>query len=148
MANPFGSRVTLVKDFLHVPLLAGTITDSHFARRDRMGRLLAFLARLSEERRGGPGVRGLGIEQRAAVLLEIDGTAHVVGYGAAYLIECPDAHGVVRPGAALTFGPYAVRKFAPGEQFNLKGGTGAGVRYALSVEAGVIRSMQAGGSAY
>ncbi len=153
MADPFSPRVTLVKGFLHIPLLRATITDTHFAHRDRMGRLLTFLARLNQPEGGGgsspkPGVRGLGIEQQVAVLVDPDGTAHVVGRGAAYLIECPEARGVVQPGQALAFGPYSVLKIASGESFNLKDGSGAGVRYTLNVAAGVVRSTQPNGSAY
>ena len=43
LPNPYHERVTLVRDFLKVPNLANTLTDSHFAKRDRMGRTLGFL---------------------------------------------------------------------------------------------------------
>ncbi len=52
LANPFHERVTIGRGLLHVPNLQGKITDSHFVARDRMGRLVAFLARISKD--GGP----------------------------------------------------------------------------------------------
>jgi hypothetical protein len=49
LRNPFATRVTLVRDFLRLPLLRDTITDSHFAKRDRLGRSLVFPARLMQD---------------------------------------------------------------------------------------------------
>src|SRR3569833_596489 len=46
LADPFGPRISMSRGFLNIPILKGIITDTHFARRDRMGRLLVFLARL------------------------------------------------------------------------------------------------------
>lgn len=48
LANPFDERVALERDFLHFAL-AGIVTDSHFVERDRMERLLLFLAVLVEK---------------------------------------------------------------------------------------------------
>lgn len=80
LADPYSSRVTLVRGFLDIPLLQNAITDTHFAKRDRMGRLLVFLARLNEPG-GFPGavtlgfVRAIGIDEGAAVLLGSNGKA-------------------------------------------------------------------------
>ncbi len=46
LRNPYFERVTLVREFLKIPHLENLLTDSHFARRDRMGRTLGFLARI------------------------------------------------------------------------------------------------------
>ncbi len=47
LANPYNRRMTLDREFLTAAAMTGVITDSHFDERDRMGRLLAFLARLT-----------------------------------------------------------------------------------------------------
>jgi len=153
MADPFGSRVTLVRSFIHIPLFAGMVTDTHFARRDRMGRLLVFLALLNQSdesrvRSITSQVRGIGVEEKAAVLVDKDGAARVIGHGAAYFIECPDAQGTVLKGQSLTFGPYSVRKVPAGHAFNLKEWSGDATQYALTVSAGAVRSTQPGGSVY
>jgi cyanophycinase len=153
MADPFGPRVTVVRGFIRIPLLAGIVTDTHFARRNRMGRLLVFLARLnqSEENEAHSPtsqVRGIGVEERAAVLVDPDGNARVVGHGAAYFIECRHAQGSVLKGQSLTYGPYSVSKVAPGHTFNLKEWSGDAAQYTLTVTAGDIGSTQAGGSIY
>jgi cyanophycinase len=49
LRDPFFARITLVRNFLKIPLLQNIITDSHFAKRDRMGRSLVFLARLIQD---------------------------------------------------------------------------------------------------
>lgn len=104
LKDPLGSGVTLVRDFLHLPLLGNVITDSHFSIRERWGRLLVFVGRLAFEERN-PGITGLGIDEKAALCVEPDGTGRVysIGRGFAWL---------VRPGrvpAALPRGPYNVR---------------------------------------
>lgn len=153
MADPFGRQITLFRGFLKIPLLTGIITDTHFAKRDRMGRLLVFLARLNQAEAAGAhtavhDVRGLGIEEKAAVLLDADGTGHVVGKGSAYWVDCQKASGTVMQGKPLTFGPYAVRKFMPGRSFKITDGIGDGALYQLTVTNGTLRSAQPGGSVY
>jgi cyanophycinase len=153
MADPFGSRITLVHGFLHIPILAGILTDTHFARRDRMGRLLVFVARLNEPDgkplpRPGLGIRGIGVEQGAAVLVEPDGAARVIGRGAAYFIDVRGATGAATRGKPLTFGPYSVQKVASGHKFDLKTWSGEAAKYDLNVERGAIKSTQPGGAVY
>ena len=48
LQDPMGSGVRLVRNFLHLPRMASVITDSHFAKRHRLGRLVVvFVARLA-----------------------------------------------------------------------------------------------------
>ena len=154
MADPYGARITLSHNFLEIPILKGIITDTHFAKRDRMGRLLVFLARLNEPD-GKPlpppglNIRGIGVEQGAAVLLEADGKATVVGKGAAYFVDAGNASGVtVERNQALTYGDFGVQKVASGKGFDLKSWSGDATKYELSVKAGKIVSTQAGGGVY
>ena len=153
MADPYGPRITLSHDFVEIPILKGIITDTHFARRDRMGRLLVFLARLNSGDgklpAQGLGVRGIGVEQGAAVLLEADGKVTVVGKGAAYFVDAGNASGVtVERNQALTYGDFGVQKVASGKGFDLKSWSGDATKYELSVKAGKIVSTQAGGGVY
>ncbi len=57
LANPYDPHVTLVRDFLSIPVLKGVITDSHFSQRERMGRSLAFLARIVQDGWANGGAR-------------------------------------------------------------------------------------------
>jgi cyanophycinase len=143
LADPFGPRITLVRGFLDVPILNGVLTDTHFAKRNRMGRLLVFLARLQEQK-----VRGIGVEQGAAVLLEKDGTAKVVGRGSAYFVEPKESAAVLEAGRPLTMRNVDVQKVSPSHAFNVKTWQGDAVHYTLSVDAGKISSTQPGGAIY
>ncbi len=153
MDDPFSPRVTLVKAFLRIPALNGVITDTHFVRRERMGRLLVFLARLDEPdgKRLSPGAsrcRGIGVDQETAVLLDPDGAAHVVGKGDTYLIGTYAASGELAKGTGLAFGPIGVQKVAPGHAFNVRTWTGDATRYTLSIQSGITYSTQPAGSIY
>jgi cyanophycinase len=154
MADPYGPRITLSHNFLEIPILQGIITDTHFAKRNRMGRLLVFLARLNEpdgKPMPPPGliIRGIGVEQGAAVLLEPDGKATVVGKGCTYFVDAAHASGVaLERNEPLTYGDFDVQKVAPGKAFNLKTWSGDAMQYKLSVKAGKIESTQAGGGVY
>ncbi len=153
LADPYGPRITLAHNFLQIPILQGVITDTHFAKRERMGRLLVFLARLNEPDSkpvppSAPRVRGIGVEERAAVLLEPDGKATVTGHGSAYFLATDGFVDLLEPGEPLTFRKIAVQKVGPGHTFDLKAWQGDAVHYTLTVEAGKIISTQPGGWIY
>jgi cyanophycinase len=153
LADPYSARVHLAQDFLSIPILKNIVTDTHFARRDRMGRLLVFLARFNQPDgkavvSGTSSIRGIGVDERAAVLLGPDGRAHVVGYGAAYFIDADRASGVPQKGKPLTYGPFTVQKVAPGADFYIKSWAGDGITYKLSVENGKLHSTQTANEVY
>ena len=80
---PYTSAMTLGRaDFLNLPFLANTVTDMHFSERDRQGRLIAFMGRMTTD--WGIDARGIGVDERTAVCIESDGTARVMGTGTAY----------------------------------------------------------------
>jgi cyanophycinase len=152
LADPFSPRVSLSKGFLNIPILKDIITDTHFARRDRMGRLLVFLARLNEPE-GKPtskplGIRGIGVQERAALLVQPDGRGTVVGYGNAYFVDMQRQDGQIERGKPLSSGEFSVKKVAPGDIFDIKTWTGDAISYTLTVDTGKIRSTQTGGDIY
>lgn len=69
LGDPLGSGVTLVAGFLRLPNMQDVITDTHFAARNRLGRLIAFVANLRHA--GHADVVGLGVDQGSA--LGVDG---------------------------------------------------------------------------
>lgn len=75
LADPLGPGNTIETDFLHLPLLKGIITDTHFSERGRLGRLIAFVAKA--ETIAGHSLLGLGVDEDAAVAVSADGTARV-----------------------------------------------------------------------
>lgn len=75
LADPHGSDNTIESDFLHIAALHGFVTDTHFSERNRLGRLFAFIAKA--ERISGKPIRGLGVDEDAAVAVEGDGSARI-----------------------------------------------------------------------
>src|SRR5690606_21177659 len=59
LADPLGAGNTIETGFLDIAALRGVITDTHFRERNRLGRLLAFVAK-AETLSGGRPVLGLG----------------------------------------------------------------------------------------
>lgn len=145
LPNPYFERVTLVKDFLKTPHLEGLITDSHFAKRDRMGRTLGFLARIMKDG-WSLSPREVAIDEKSAVLVEADGKAVVVGTGkGAYFLRPTKAPEVCEKDMPLTFRDISVYRVKAGGKFDLVSWTGeGGVRYSLSVEQGKIVSTGKG----
>jgi len=149
LANPYIPRVAVIRDFLKIPHLDQTITDSHFAKRDRMGRSLAFLARVIQDG-WSKNPREVAVDEKSVVLVEPDGKATVIGSGkGAYFLKPAHAPEVCKRGGPLTFGDISVYKAPVGSHFDLSSWTGeGGVSYLLSVEQGVIHSTQPDGSIY
>jgi beta-aspartyl-peptidase (threonine type) len=75
LADPHGAENTIESGFLHIAALHGFVTDTHFSERNRLGRLFAFIAKA--ERIAGKPIRGLGVDEDAAVVVEGDGSARV-----------------------------------------------------------------------
>jgi cyanophycinase-like exopeptidase len=149
LANPYFERVTLVREFLKVPHLEGLITDSHFAKRERMGRTLGFLARIMKDG-WSASPREVAIDEKSAVLVEADGKATVVGTGkGAYFLRPTMGPEVCEKGVALTFRGVSVYRVPAGGHFDVISWTGrGGAAYSLTVERGRIESTQAGRGIY
>ncbi|MDP5277485.1 cyanophycinase [Sphingomonas sp. DG1-23] len=117
LADPAGPAVTLVTDFLHMPRLAHVVTDTHFAARDRLGRLIAFVA--AARQRDSRAV-GIGVDEESALCVEADGTArlHTRNGGFAWLVE-PSGKPKLRPGAALDWRAIRVTGIGTTSRFDL-----------------------------
>ncbi|MCC7071911.1 MAG: cyanophycinase [Deltaproteobacteria bacterium] len=87
LGDPLDDAVSLSPSPFAVDALEGWLTDTHFSERDRLGRLVAFLARAAHQ--GAP-VLGLGIDEETAVV--IDGNqVRVSGAGEAWLVALDEA---------------------------------------------------------
>lgn len=149
LSDPYSERATLVHGFLHIPNLRNVLTDSHFAKRDRMGRCLGFLARITQDESSGfP--RGVAIDEKSALLVEADGNGTVIGSGrGAYFIRPTRKPDLCERGEPLTFENVSVYRVAAGGHFDLRTWSGNdGTAYVLSVKSGKLDSTQANQAAY
>jgi len=146
--DPYGKRITLDRDFLGLPNMGGVITDSHFVTRDRMGRLMTFLARIVKDGWAAQ-AKGIGIDEQTALAVEANGHATVLGIGAAYFLRTPGAPEVCLSRTPLTYRNLAVYRVSGSATFNLSNWTGnGGTAYSLTAENGVVTSTQPGGGIY
>jgi cyanophycinase len=149
LADPFIPRVAVRRNFVDINLLKNTLTDTHFAKRDRLGRSVAFLARIvSDGWSANP--REIAVDEKNAVLVETGGDARVIGSGkGAYFISVQKPPEACRPGSPLTFRDVEIYHDRSGLQFDLKQwrGTG-GDPYSVSVVEGKLHSTQTNGQSY
>ncbi|HVO59929.1 MAG TPA: hypothetical protein VMT53_03285, partial [Terriglobales bacterium] len=124
-------------------------TDTHFAKRNRMGRSLTFLARIVQDG-WSPDPREIAVDESSAVLVEQDGKSQIVGKGkGAYLISVNHKPTTCRANTPLTLENVAVYNAASGTTFDLKSWTGSGGKsYSLRVIKGSVTSTQAGNGIY
>jgi cyanophycinase len=119
LANPYDVHVTLEKDFLDIPQLRGVITDSHYSARSRMGRSLVFASRILQDG-WAKQVHVMGIDETTAVLVETDGSARVVGKGAAHIFAMDAPAETCVNGRPLTVRNIQGFKAEAGATLNLK----------------------------
>ena len=143
LADPYMGRVTVRRDFLQIPLLHNTLTDSHFAKRDRMGRTLVFLARIVQNG-WSSAPHEIAIDEKSAVLIGEDGAAHVVGSGkGAYFLSVTEPPEVCKEKTPLTFRNIQVYRGETGAEFNVKTWKPRdGSTYSLSVVRGEVQGTR------
>jgi cyanophycinase-like exopeptidase len=149
LENPFNDRVTIATNFLRVPHMQDTITDTHFVKRDRQGRFLGFMGRILADHMAKQ-IRGIAFDERSAGLMEPDGMVKVVGTGkGGYFYRPTHAPEVCVPGKPLTFRGIEVYRASTGATFDLAQWKGdKGESYILNVVDGSVTTTQPGGSVY
>ncbi len=71
LGNPYRTNMILETDFLNTTLTRQMCIDTHFYQRDRMGRLVAMMARLRNDF-GAPVVFGVGLGERTSMFIGSD----------------------------------------------------------------------------
>ncbi len=117
LLDPFHVDVSVSNHFFEWPAMRGVITDTHFQQRDRLGRLLVFLARAGQR-------TGLGVSEGTIALVGRDGKGVVHGKGPVHLVIAGE-NATVERGKPLTFRGLRVLRFETGESFDLRNPAGA-----------------------
>ena len=141
LANPFDASITLEPALFTVPLLTNVITDSHFVIRDRMGRLLTFLARLQQTNTASA-PRAIGVDEGTGVGILPDGATTTFGTasGAYYLSVAGTVTRTCVANTPLTYAPVSAVRVRTSQAFNVRNWTGATPVYTYSVNSGVVTS--------
>jgi len=136
LADPYNDEISFTTDFFDWPDLGDTITDTHFAQRNRMGRLFAFIARQLREN-DVPDFLGIAANERTAVLIDGRGTAQVLGEGPAYFVLGDHFPERALPGQPLTYCGFKIWRAPSGLSFDLRHRPATGF-YTVDVNEGVI----------
>lgn len=140
--NPLHEKITLTDSMFGIASLKNIITDTHFSKRDRMGRLLAFMANSYHAKNSL--INGLGVDEDAVLILNPNGEAHIVGNGSAYLLS-PFTAPHIEPGH-FNWEKIGVRRWGTGKIFSLLNLPSP--HYFFQIQDGEINSSQAGGGIY
>ena len=148
LADPFSKYITLVRDFVNIPILQGIIDDPHFVTRDRMGRDLAFMCR-TYTNGWSSAPRDIAIDEQTALLIDNHGNGQVVGSSTVYFLQAPGAPEMCQSGIPLTYLNVAVYRINSTGSFALSTWKGkGGIAYTVSANSGVLSSTQPGNSVY
>lgn len=135
VTDPCHPYMNISGRFLDLPWLDDVITDTHFEARDRMGRLLTFMARIRQ-----PGlaptanpILGIGVDEGTAMYIDDAGLGRVDGSGTVYVLRESGAttRQRVQCGSAVEY--YDVNRYAlrAGDTYNWS--TGAASRAPLPI---------------
>jgi beta-aspartyl-peptidase (threonine type) len=108
LRDPLGPGVTMVGDFMRLPNMQRVVTDTHFQARQRLGRLIVFLANLRHT--GHAGLIGLGVDQDSALCVDADGIGrlYTIDKGFAWLVRPGDQAATIASGKPLRTNPVSV----------------------------------------
>ncbi|HSN89208.1 MAG TPA: Type 1 glutamine amidotransferase-like domain-containing protein, partial [Thermoanaerobaculia bacterium] len=138
LANPYHRAATFTYDFFKWANLQNTITDSHFVARDRMGRLMSFLARQIKDGKATSSL-GIAVQERTSVVIDRNGMATVMGEGPAYFVLADHMPETCQSGTPLTHSNFKIWKVNANGTFDLRTRPTTGF-YLRSVTNGVISS--------
>ncbi|GAB5349227.1 isoaspartyl peptidase/L-asparaginase [Alteriqipengyuania sp. 357] len=142
LADPKGPKVTLVGDFLALPFMREVITDTHFSERERLGRLVGFVAQARAS--GDRNAIGLGIDEDTALCVEADGAGrlYTTSDGHAWLIQ-PHGAPTFESNGALDWQGVELTGIGPQSRVDLAHMTVSNPAFAgtARVEAGALRDV-------
>ncbi|WP_293071128.1 cyanophycinase [Okeania sp. SIO2B3] len=130
--------ITLDEGLFHRQKFQGTVIDTHFYERDRMGRLMTFVARLLRDGISDTAL-GIGIDEDTSLIVDKSGLAKVVGNGFVYFVLGDHLPEKCQPQTPLTFSGFKIWKKENGETFDLNHRLST-ADYQVSVENGKLDS--------
>ncbi|MBC5829996.1 MAG: hypothetical protein GIW98_07405 [Candidatus Eremiobacteraeota bacterium] len=143
--DPYEPTISFTTGFFSWPPMRNSMTDTHFARRNRFGRLAAFMARaLHDHLVAGRTMYGVAVDEGAALLVEPDGTATLTqrvrgsdGYvpKGAYLLEGKRPGDLAR-GKPLRYSVRVSHLWRSGQRYQLLQHRGDGEHYSVTVDGG------------
>lgn len=136
LSNPYHRYISFTYDYFKWTNLNQTLMDTHFVARDRMGRLMAFVARQIKDGKT-TAAYGVGVDEGGTVILvDKTGLGKVYG-GTAYVVLGDHQPEKCVSRQPLTFSNFKIWKLAPGSTYNFASRPTTGY-YLRSVTNGTI----------
>jgi len=135
IANPYRSSMILTDGFLNGPEMADILTDSHFADRNRMGRLMGFMARLRQDGRADR-IFGVGVSEDTSMFVDRNRVGIVDGAKTVFVLreDFATTRDQVAAGAPLVYGKTLRTRLVAGQKFDFANITTTGITLRLSVD--------------
>jgi cyanophycinase-like exopeptidase len=115
VTNYCHSTLNISTNFLNFPLLANTITDTHFRQRDRMGRSAVFQAKL------GASGRVIAVSEATSLFVTANGVGVVDGTNEVYVLraDAQTQYTQIVCGQPVRIADLLRYKLLPGDSYNL-----------------------------
>ncbi|WP_414753564.1 cyanophycinase [Anabaena sp. CCY 9910] len=117
LEDPY-QNITFTYNFFQWSHLQGTIIDTHFDSRKRMGRIMAFIARQIQDGVSRSAL-GIAISEETSVVVDKYGKAKVLGRNAAYFVLGDHPPEICKPRTPLTYSDYKIWRVPCGDTFDL-----------------------------
>jgi len=122
LTDPYLAKIHFTYGWLGLQNLGETLCEPHLQPGgngyDRMGRLLAFVARQVKDGKASA-MLGIGIDTETSLVVDKAGLATVVGSQSVYMVLLDRVPEVCLAGMPLTCSGYRIWKLSPGQTFNL-----------------------------
>jgi cyanophycinase len=135
LANPYHPLINFSYNFFNWIHLHSTLTDMHFSQRDRMGRLMVFLARQIKDGISQTAL-GIAVNEATSVVIDENGLAKVMG-NTAYFVLADHSPETCEPNTPLGYSNFKIWKITQGQTFDLRNRPTTGF-YNISVNNGVL----------
>lgn len=140
LSDPYIPAITIDQNFINIPVFNHVITDSHFSDRNRMGRVIVFLARIMKDY-GLAFIKGIGIDAETALMVSPDGSSVIYGSGGAYFLSTDHQPEKCEMGVPLNLRDIQVYRVGGNGSFHLSTWQGwGGISYVISAEKGNLVS--------
>ncbi|MEU5453823.1 hypothetical protein AB0H48_03355 [Streptomyces globisporus] len=118
--DPYDPAITFTTGMFSWPNYAGTINDSHFVTRDRMGRTMAFVARAIEDGlTTGGAAWGVGVDDGGSLFIDKNGLATAAGADT-FVVLGDHRPEQADPDRYLTYDDYRIWRLRPGGTYDFK----------------------------
>ena len=118
--NPYNTRMQFNKYFVkqNENMLDNVIIDPHFKTQDRLGRLIAFMARIKSDTKQ-KNIRGIGITERTAIIIDLKTKVGIIaGYSDVFVLTVNHDPLICEPMKPITYKDVHIEKLSVNDKYD------------------------------